>query len=296
MRYPMKSARKTLALLLLVFSAPIPQSLAEPILEVYGPRTGVLGQFQTTGLYDPVERYSVGAQTQLGEAFLSPEHPVNLPRGGTPSFLNILQTDFPRTSGWSFTSAPNDLTNGSLRVGSYDVVGNANRVGIEGPGRIGFDVQYVPTTMQAEPGGPKVGDPTENVHWIQTVTNNHNITTNPGHGNPTNIVDTVSQTPAAGGHVGRAPYYDDRDPVTMLRFPADSRNFLDLPFRLDGNDSHTWFGQLYLVTGPDATSPGLVTIYNGIGWGWRNVAPEPSTAVLLASGLVGLACRLRRRS
>jgi hypothetical protein len=260
-----------LALSLFLCAASANVVLGGIVLEDYRQRT-VLG-YTTSGLYDPHEPYSIGTDPWIAK--LDPLRPTDIVRGGTANFLAVLTAAFPPASGWSFVAAANDLSDGSLKVHSYDVDGTPTRVGIEFP-LIGFDVEYV----------PGVGDPTANVHWIQVVTNNHNVTNNPGHGNPENVVDN----PFSPG--GRAPYYDDGG-------AADSRNFLDAPARNDANMTHHWIADLYLVTGPAPTTPGQVTIYNGIRWGWENhPVPEPSTLVLFGLGALGLfgSGWLRRRN
>jgi hypothetical protein len=116
------------------------------------------------------------------------------------------------------------------------------------------------------------------------VTTNHSSRSNPVHGNRFNGVDNPFS-------LNGAPYYDDGG-------AADSRNFLDNPWRVDAGLSHYWFAELYLVTGPAPTTPGQVTIYNGIKWGWKNsTVPEPSTLVVFGLGTLGLfgSRRLQRR-
>jgi hypothetical protein len=63
--------------------------------------------------------------------------------------------------------------------------------------------------------------------------------------------------------------------------------------------SHNWIADLYLIVGPATTgtqtNPSVVTIYNGVEWGWVNI-PEPASIVLILVGGCGLALVLRRRS
>ena len=238
-------------------------STAAPIQEQYQ-GASVFG-YDTSGVYDATDTYCDGRCT----ASLNPLQPANLARGGTANFLGVLQAAFPVASGWTFAAAGADLTNGSLRVRTYDVQGTDAQVGAE------FHVQYV----------PGAGDPTENIHWIQVVTDNHNVTNNPGHGNNENIVDNPF-SPA-----GRAPYYDDGA-------AANGTHFYDFAVRTDAKRNHTWIADLYLVVGPAANAPGQVTIYSGIQWGWENTCiPEPSTySLLLLSGPVLLVLRRRMSS
>ncbi|MFO0910715.1 MAG: hypothetical protein U0794_20605 [Isosphaeraceae bacterium] len=243
---------------------------ADIVVEQYAARN-ILG-FTTTGLYDPTEFYFVGPQ--LWQASLNPLHPVTLARGGTANFLAVLQAAFPLASGWSFVAAAANLTEGSLRVHSYDVKGSAGYVGIEQTPKVGFDVEYV----------PGAGDPVNNMHWIQVVTNNHALGGGGGHGVNANIVDIpTGQT---------NPYYDTAG-------AADSRNFLDGPGRTDGNAAHNWVADLYLVSGPTTAgtqaNPAVVTVYNGVRWGWTNASvPEPAPLELCTvAGVLILAVRLR---
>jgi hypothetical protein len=116
-----------------------------------------------------------------------------------------------------------------------------------------FDVEYRPTGT----------DPTNNMHWIQVVSDNNNITAaaagDRGPGKLENIVDVAADN-------RRNPYYDIGTPVV-----ANSRNLYDFPKRPDVEFNNNWIAALFLVSGP--TTPGKVTIYNdsGILWGWKNV-------------------------
>ncbi|MCS6862972.1 MAG: hypothetical protein NZT92_21930 [Abditibacteriales bacterium] len=102
---------------------------------------------------------------------------------------------------------------------------------------------------------PGAGDPKDNLHWIQVVSDNHSIEGN--HGDRENRVDV---DPGA-----RTPYYDDGD-------TADQRNFFDAPRRPDPENNHDWIAALFLVKGRDSVDK-PVTIYtnSGILWGWTNI-------------------------
>ena len=212
----------------------------------------------STGVYDPVDIYSVPGG--FGVAFLLPPVPLNVPRGGlTGGFLDyrgVLETEFPAASGWSFVTAGADLADGALEVTAYDVFGGSF-VGIDGhagaPRTRGFAVRV-----------PEDKDPAGDEHWIQVVRSNHALPDpgNTNHGTEEHKVDTAS--------VQGSPYYDDLG-------AADSRNFFDIPRRIDEQASHLWLADLQLVTGPAANAPGEVTIYNGIRYGWANLVFTVST-------------------
>ena len=209
----------------------------------------------TSGVYDEFDLYRIA---QPWEATLTPMDSTHL-SSAAGNFLNVLSTAFPITAGWSYGTSGDALSDNSLVVHTYDVLGTPTRVGAE------FHAEYIPHGT----------DPTSNIHWIQVVTNNYPVSDDI-HGNTANVVDTISPG-------GRSPYYDDDGSAT-------DRQFYDFPDRIDADMSHTWVADLFLVTGPDVNAgPGEITFYNGIRWGWENQpAPEPSTLLLMASGLAGL--------
>ena len=94
-----------------------------PIQEDYRQRT--LFGFTTSGVYHPRSDYSEFGMLHF--AALDPLHPVDLVRGGTANFLAVLTAAFPPASGWTFVTAANDLSNGSLTIHSYDVLGVRER-------------------------------------------------------------------------------------------------------------------------------------------------------------------------
>lgn len=216
----------------------------------------------TSGVYDRSDPYTIGANSWVANLL-----PVNVTylAGTAGNFFDVLSAAFPTSAGWSYQSAVKPLSDNSLVVRTYDVQGTAARVGAE------FHLDYVAHD----------GDPTTNLHWIQVVTDNHNVTDNKGHGNAENIVDLA---PTA-----TSPYYDDG-------FAATSSSFYDFPGRTDANQSHTWKAQLFLVTGPAAGTPGLITFYGGVEWGWENhPVPEPSSFALLGLGGLGIGVSAYRK-
>ncbi|HJQ85796.1 MAG TPA: hypothetical protein VKA21_17035 [Candidatus Binatia bacterium] len=199
--------------------------------------------YTTSGVYDETEDYEV--KDKLCTASLMPATVTEVPGTGG-NFFTVLSGAFPT---WTYASAVTPLTAGSLKVRTYDVQGTPARVGAE------FHIRYVPAGT----------DPTANIHWVQVVTDNHNLTNNPGHGNAENIVDN----PFSPGN--RAPYYDDGGAAASGNC-ALGCDFYDFPGRIDTDKDHDWLAQAFVVTGPAANAgPGLITMYTpGFEWGWKN--------------------------
>jgi len=106
-------------------------------------------------------------------------------------------------------------------------------------------------------------DPTRNMHWVQILYDNF---AKPH--SPIFEVDNLGAT---------TPYYDSKG-------SANSAGFFDFPFMPRPSTSNFLDATLLLVTGPD--TPGPVTIYGAVHWGWGNTPiPEPPTVILLGFGL-----------
>lgn len=223
-----------------------------------------LGSIGATQNWDPDESYTLTNQ-RTGITRLNPTTVQSLTRGGTTSFLSALYLSFPT---WTFKPASNDLA-GSFVVQIYDAIGTPNRVGAQ------LRLQYIPGINDPTPSG-------NNLHWIQRVFDNHNITNNPGHGNFENVIDIGSGV--------TNPFYD----TTFGVRPFDERTFFDSPGRTDAGNNHSWLAELYLVD-HQANSQN-VTIYNGVQWGWNNeVVPEPLT--IFGSGMgLGLGVLFKKHS
>jgi hypothetical protein len=214
--------------------------------------------------WDPDESYTL-TNERTGMTRLNPTAVQSITLGGTPLFRELLESKF---SNWTFNRAGNDLA-GSFEIQIYDAVGAFNVVGAH------LRLQYIPGI------NPGINNPTpngNNLHWIQRVFDDHNITNNSGHGNPENIIDIGSGV--------TNPFYD-------TAFSADETNFSDFSSRGDTDKNHNWSAELYLV---EETGPQEVTIYNGIQWGWNNeVVPEPLT--IFGSGMgLGLGVLFKKYS
>lgn len=224
-----------------------------------------------TNIYDAEEEYIINGQK--GVTRLNPLSVTKLPRGGTAGLLNLLNTQF-LPNGWTFQKADADLA-GSFNITHYDAVGTPITVGAD------FALDYV-----AQGDDPVTRGNTQ-LHWIQRVFDNHNITDNPGHGNKENVIDVLT-TKKPFTDPGRLFYDFDANFATPPHFE-------DGPRRPDADKNHSWNAELYLVS-IDTTNPNTVTIYNGVRWGWTNTIPEPSSVLgLLALGTIGAASTLKRK-
>jgi len=234
------------------------------------------GNPTTTG-YLASQSYMVGGNPWV--TTLSPLTPQNITSANVLPYQTSMmaQNDFAVLSAAfpQYTYQSGVLAPGSLTVQTYEAQGTAARVGAE------FYVSY--TAVNA--GG--ITDPTMNLHWIQIVSDNDNITNNIGYGNNELTVDN----PFSPG--GRSPYYDDGGAATSGTSPIA---FYDFPGRTDTSDKITWVADLFLVSGPaPGAANGNIIVYNGVEWGWTtSPVPLPSALLLFAPALAGIGV-LRRR-
>lgn len=239
-------------------------ALAGPVIEDYKSRT-VFG-FTTSGLYDEKDEYTVGNKKYT--SVLKPARVTPINNTGGDFFFDTLSA-WAVGRNYTFVSAVNGLSDNSLKIHTYDVKHDATGQGVE------IDIEYV----------PGANDPTTNVHWIQVVRNNFNITApnaaDRGPGKFEQVVDIAG--------TATSPYYDDG-------FAADSRNFYDFPSR-DPAVTMFWEAELFLVTGPAPGAGGTISLYRpGLRWGWETtveMVPAPGGLALLAGGGI-LAFRRRR--
>ncbi len=179
--------------------------------------------------------YNLGVQRWLVQ--LNPDPPEYL-ASPTDNFTEVLSNKFPATAGGlQYQSTATPLSDDSLIVHWYDAVHSGSKVGAD------FGVEYVPHGT----------DPVANLHWIQVITDS----------DPENKVDAR--------YVLTDPYYDDGG-------VANSSFFRDRPRRGDSSP-HSWSAETFLVGGPPVVpagkngfelSPGTITFFGGIHWGWEN--------------------------
>lgn len=264
-------------------AAAIPLTTNYGSYDLFGGAGG--GGYTTSGVYDPVDPYTVGANPWVAK--LDPLTAMYLD-SPTQNFKDAMTRLDEKINGagtgkWT-VSTDADLSDNSLEVRTYDVLGTAASVGAE------FHVSYV----------PHAGDPTTNLHWIQVYTNNHNLDAYygaTGHGNAGNNVDNNNAT---NNH--KTPYYDHGFAATGGNTTDHSIFFYDFPTR-EGNMEHNlgWVAELWLVQGPsiadivaNTAASYDFTLLGGIKWGWINYpVPEPATYLLMAIGLLAIAARRR---
>ncbi len=240
------------------------------------------GNFRTssTGVYQPVDIWNMGGGN-FDIAFALPLAPLPvtltpgqaLPNNGPINLratLNAVQGAYGGAgAGWSFAAGGN-LPAATLNVTAYQVHAGPRYVGIEMQRANPINTNIIKTL--ADVGFavqvPANQAPAGNVHWVQVIADNFNITNNPGYGNPENIVDIGAAT--------TTPYYDNGGAANGAPNPPNvpGINFFDAPIRNNQanlNQSDWWIADLFLATGPANNAPGLVTLYNdGIQYGWAN--------------------------
>lgn len=190
-----------------------------------------------SGVYEPRWFYNVGATDWVAE--LDPVRPLAV--SATPlicmsnNFFDALTAAYPT---WTFGCSPTSLADNSLIVQTYAVYGSPTLV--KGSLQVEYDIN-----LQGNPG--------EGIHWIQVIRNNHKLPEPPGgHGIDDYKVDVLPGSPT--------PYYDAGGAATSLGFGNN-------PNRTDGDASHGWFAELYLVQETDVRT---VKLWGGIIWGWCN--------------------------
>ncbi len=179
--------------------------------------------------------------------------------GGTPGLLADLQIY--RNEGWNFSKG-RDLK-GSFNVrrqyacGSFTACGAGVGLGI-GFGGIGSALllNYVPSTSQRNPD-PRPG--VNNLYWIQRVVTNY-PPNQPGVSR--SYIDNLNLF----GNNATHPYFGSGLPLDR------NGSFRDRPYRPNQGSNlfrdYYWTAELYLAEA-DTANPQMVTIYNGVRWGWQ---------------------------
>jgi hypothetical protein len=143
--------------------------------------------------------------------------------------------------------------------------------------------------------GQKDFKPPENLHWLQIVTDDYNITgingtdlkADKGIGKPEDVIDAIGVP---------TPYYEDF--ATLLGFGSKPPHFEDFSKRPEptkDNPSITWSAILYLVSDDGKKN---ITVHNAVKWGWVttfSAAPEPASWAMMILGFGGIGAMMRHR-
>jgi hypothetical protein len=200
----------------------------------------------TLSTYDPL--FPSSELHPFGEVY-------EIQRGGTPGLLGDLQTFIDR--GWYFQTG-RDLTESSFVISRYYACGVHTPCGIGaypeprtgGAGSV-FSLNYIPRSNDPQPGSQNP------LYWIQRVITNY----------PSSVQGSFGVRRTYIDNSGRST------PYSIGGLPLNSNGyFIDRPYRpiINGNTYNKnfyWIGELYLAEELQNTQN--ITIYNGVGWGWR---------------------------
>ncbi len=197
---------------------------------------------------------------------LLPLSVIDLGAGGTIGFF----ADMDHYPLWEIEFGGN--LEGAFNIKQYAAINDGDVAGAN------FELDYV-----------AVGDdPTTDLHWIQRVVDNHAI--DGVHGDPEDVIDYLAPLP--GQSRDDVPYYDVLPTGPGAKTPWSIPPHFDDGPRREAENSHVWYAEVFLVQEIGAEK---IKVYNGVGWGWTNSVPEPSSmaglsfmlSIVLAAVLLG---------
>jgi len=238
-------------------------------------------------LYHPDKTYVPTASADLDDNLrvtttLKPmKIPTKLDTGGTKGLLADLDREFGKDGtvdkGWSW-KAGGALDKSQFVIVDYSAIATKSKVG----GTLTFF--YAPGAGDPVQSKEPARDGQIELHWIQRVVDNHNITDKPGHGNAEDTIDFVKG--------GKTPFYD-----ISQKFDSRPVIFQDGSDRPDPNQDHDFTFELYLASHIHGDKSKEITIYDGITWGWSDrvvKTPEPSTLIVALAALALAGTRFGR--
>lgn len=238
----------------------------------------------TGGNYVPATPWVACNGTNQCRTLLEPPKVVSLGPGNPTNTATLTNDLNNQRGGFGIANYGGNL-NINFVITDYEALNNGTRGGAD------FVVDFTNNN-------PAVALPA-NLHWIQIVQDNWNITgvdggdlsAPMGLGNHENVVD-APKTP-------NSAYYDVSSNTPPNAFNTNPPHFEDGSGRGEptkANPVITWNAELWLVSDPN--NNGQFTIYNGVEWGWATYlasVPEPTTWMMLIMGVGLIGVALRRR-
>jgi hypothetical protein len=220
---------------------------------------------------------------------LVPPRVTDLGAATAMGLMNLTANNLtPQFPGYTYAYGP--TLNINFKVATYKAFNNGTSGGAT------FAANFTPQAGQMLPA---------NLHWVQLVTDNWNITgynganlmAPKGIGKAESTIDGSYPQPMAMPPWPGSPFYDVFGPGETP-FATSPPAFTDTPSRGEptkANPVINWNAQLWLVSLDDKK----ITFHNGVEWGWQSrfsMVPEPATWAMLVIGFGFVGGLARRQS